>query len=345
MIEPFTHTALLDGTLRNLYFPPEKDQYAYFKRAAQSPFVQGDTITKAAWAADASMLSYARYNATDRMSDDDLKANFDRAGLNAYRKIGVTPWQWTAPGPKAVFACCADFAILAFRGTEADDSGDAFYDADILLVPEHDYRPSAADPHPALQHLTSITQPFSRPCLVHRGFQMALGQLWDQVHQAVCDYRQQYPDKEIQFAGHSLGGALALLAFSRFSDEHISLYTFGCPRVGDGPFRDRVLSNPGMGQFRFVNLNDVVTHVPLESLLYRHVPAQCYRIDQQGNIDEASDSFHVDIQALDKAVHGLPASLRAGLLREDASNIPAPSSVVDHSPARYCMRLWDCVEP
>ena len=174
---------------------------------------------------------------------------------------------------------------------------------------------------------------------------MALEHLWDQVHQAVCDYRQQYPDTEIQFTGHSLGGALALLAFSRFLDEHISLYTFGCPRVGDGPFRDRVISNPGMGQFRFVNLNDAVTHVPIESLLYRHAPAQCYRIDENGNINLEAESFRIDIEALEKAVRGLPASLKASLLREDASKIPAPPSVVDHSPARYCMRLWDCVEP
>jgi len=328
---------LLPGTLKNLFYPPEREEFTYFERAGECGYANGSAIVKAAWAADAAMLAYARYGA-QRMDDDDLDANFRRAGLG-YQKIGGTAGTWNAPGTQAVFASCDQFAILAFRGTEIDDPKDSLYDGDIVLVPEHDYRPSPGDPGPALGHLTSITHLFSPPCLVHQGFRNALDEVWEAVHHIVLDYRGNHPGAEILFTGHSLGGALAVLAYSRFADIDLSLCTFGCPRVGDGAFRDRVMSNPGRGIRRFVNFNDAVAHVPLESLLYRQSPEQCYRFDDNGNLGSDGDTFGGDIDALRAAVNGLPANL----LTADLSQISAPPSVVDHSPARYCFRLWDCV--
>jgi hypothetical protein len=43
--------------------------------------------------------------------------------------------------------------------------------------------------------------------------------------------------------------------------------------------------------------------------------------------------------SLGAAVKGLPASFKL----EELKDWPAPPSVVDHSPSRYCFRLWDCV--
>src|SRR5262249_14828413 len=106
---------------------------------------------------------------------------------------------------------------------------------------------------------------FAPPCLVHQGFRRALNRVWDQVHGCVKAYRQNWPNAEICFTGHSLGGALATLAFSRFADPGSCLITFGGPRVGNDVFRDRVLSNPAKRIFRYVNRNDTVPHVPLES--------------------------------------------------------------------------------
>ena len=73
--------------------------------------------------------------------------------------------------------------------------------------------------------------------------------------------------------------------------------------------------------------------------LYRHAPTECHRFDEQGNLDVGGDVFTGDIGALRTAISGLPSSVRFG----DLTQIPAPPSVVDHSPARYCFRLWDCV--
>ena len=336
MMAPRRSTPLLPGTLKNLFYPPERNEYTYFARAGEVPFTTGGQIAKAAWSADASMLAYARYG-LDRMPEWDLDANFNRAGLK-YRKVGGTVEDWNAHGTQAVFAWCDQFAILAFRGTEADDPDDIAYDADILLAHEPDYRPVPGDPRPVLGHLAWVTHLLSPPCLVHHGFQQALSEVWVQIHQEVTGYRTSHPQAEIRLTGHSLGGALALLAFSRFADPNMSLCTFGCPRVGNGAFRDRVLSNPGSNT-RFVNLNDAVTHVPLESLLYRHAPSECCRFDENGRLDRGGDDFTGDLDSLRAAIAGLPGSVSPGNLDQ----IPAPPSVVDHSPARYCFRLWDCV--
>jgi hypothetical protein len=335
MIAPLRHTELLPGTLQNLFYPPR--QYTYFARAAERPFATGSTLRKASWAADASMLAYARYG-EKRMTNVELDSNFARAELQ-YEKIGGTIADWNSPGTQAVFAKCNDFAILAFRGTERDDPNDLLSDADLALVHESDYRPAPADAGLALGHLTFVTHLFAAPCLVHRGFQIALNQVWEQVHRLVTGYRRMSPSVEICFTGHSLGAALAVLAFSRFADPDLSLYTFGCPRVGNGAFRDRVLSNPGRGIHRYVNYNDAVAHVPLESLLYQHAPNPCYRFTIDGNLDSDDGSFKGDIESLRAAVVGLPENIGIG----DLDRIMAPPSLVDHSPARYCFRLWDCV--
>lgn len=331
MIKPLRKTELLPGTMQNLYYPPR--DYTYFARADELPFAIGNTIVKAAWAADASMLAYGRYGATP-MTKAQLDDNFGRGGMT-YEMIG----DWNAPGTQGNFASGRDFAMVIFRGTEKDDPHDLVSDCDIALVHEPDYRPAPEEPRPALGHLAFVMHLFSEPCMVHRGFQCALNQVWTDVHAKVASYRQTHPRAEICFTGHSLGGALALLAFSRFADQNVSLYTFGCPRVGDGAFRDRVMSNPGRGIYRFVNYDDAVTHVPLESVLYRQVPGECYRFNEDGVLDRDDGSFKGDVMSLEAAVVGLPGCMKPG----DLDKVDAPPSLVDHSPARYCFRLWDCV--
>jgi hypothetical protein len=331
-IAPTGNTPLPDGTLQNLFYPPLKGAYTYFARAAERPFAGGSEIVKAAWAADAAMLSYARYGA-DRMPDADFTGHLARGGLASVQKIG----DWQANGTQGFFASNDRFAILAFRGTEADDPVDIADDLALAPLPERDYRlaPQGSQPF----QLSAIEHLFADHVLVHQGFQRALDRVWDQVLACVNGYRQNHAQAEICFAGHSLGGALAELAFSRFADSNLSLFTIGCPRVGNEAFCDRV-SDPQRVIFRCVNFNDAVTHIPTESMLYRHGPQECHRFDQNGNlaIEDGDDNVNVDIAALEAIFRGLPPDLRTGL-----DQIAAPPSVVDHSPARYCIRLWNCV--
>jgi hypothetical protein len=98
VITPVRHTEFLPGTLKNLFYPPERSEYTYFARAGECAFANGSAMAKAAWAADASMLAYARYGA-NRMADSDLNANFGRAGLD-YQKIGGSAGNWNAPNAR-----------------------------------------------------------------------------------------------------------------------------------------------------------------------------------------------------------------------------------------------------
>lgn len=72
--------------------------------------------------------------------------------------------------------------------------------------------------------------------------------------------------------GHSLGGALAVIAAARFRMKGLnpSLYTYGQPRVGLGGFRDTFESELPGRLHRFVNQSDIVPRVP-PGLLYRHL--------------------------------------------------------------------------
>jgi hypothetical protein len=333
VIHPIRNTPLLPGTLKNLFYPPERAEYSYFERAKNNPFLGGTSVVRGAWAADAAMLAYARYGMT-AMPVSDFTGHLEKAELRVENLIG----NWKAPGTQGYFAANERLAFLAFRGTEADDKVKQFDDVDILLVPEPDYRPVPGHPHSFLAHLSLVEHLFSPPCLVHQGFQRALNSVWDEVHECVAKYRQAYPGGEICFTGHSLGAALAVLAYSRIGDSSSSLITFGCPRVGNDVFQKRVLSNPGKGMHRFVNLNDPVAHVPLESFFYRQVPQICRRFDAQGNLAEDDGSFQGDERALAVAIEGLPKDFSNGI-----DKIDAPLGVVDHSPARYCIRLWNCV--
>ena len=94
---------------------------------------------------------------------------------------------------------------------------------------------------------------------------------------------------------------------------------FGCPRTGNTAFAARVAGG-GRGHFRCVNFNDLVTHIPLESALYLHAP---------------------DLEVVERLAGGLPADLLGDPQKLD--ELPAPPGLVDHSPARYCVRLWNCV--
>jgi hypothetical protein len=83
------------------------------------------------------------------------------------------------------------------------------------------------------------------------------------------------PGYRLLFTGHSLGAAMATLASSLQPAD--SLYTFGCPRVGDPAF---VNSLRGLDNHRYVDCCDLVARVPPEGMLgYTHLPGDVFYID------------------------------------------------------------------
>ena len=73
--------------------------------------------------------------------------------------------------------------------------------------------------------------------------------------------------KQLFVSGHSLGGALSLLALpdvvqsTPFKDAQV--YNYGCPRVGDNDFAQAYNSQPKTTTYRVVNSSDLVTSIPL----------------------------------------------------------------------------------
>jgi len=147
-----------------------------------------------------------------------------------------------------------------------------------------------------------------------------------------------------------------VLAYSRLADQNTACFTFGCPRVGASALCEKVATSPGNGHFRFVNEEDTVSHVPPESALYHHSPASCNRFRADGALElgalpgdigalEALARFPGVVQTMRNlgaalqvpAANGGETALRAFLSQH------AAGGVVDHSPARYCMRLRDLI--
>ena len=127
--------------------------------------------------------------------------------------------------------------------------------------------------------------------LVHKGFDQALGSVWKQITTILADI-QQY-GQPLWITGHSLGGALAVLAAARLAldiDKSIyqsinGLYTFGQPRVGNRDFVKALDDEIKPRYFRFVNDNDIVPRVPDRLNQYQEGGSIRF-FDAQGNLHE-----------------------------------------------------------
>ena len=122
-----TSASCLDPTPENLYYPPKTGDYNYFETP---PYQPGESPKlNLARAADASMLAYARF-VQQRMFLADLQGILATAGYPSVQPIGNCFVDGANTG-RGYFASNDGHALLAFRGTEADNNNDKAADAAI----------------------------------------------------------------------------------------------------------------------------------------------------------------------------------------------------------------------
>lgn len=87
-----------------------------------------------------------------------------------------------------------------------------------------------------------------------------------------------YPTATILATGHSLGGALSIIAALRIKEKvnrKVEVHNFGCPRVGNKPMSQYIHSQLE-NIYRVVHYKDLVPHLPFEWLDYHHTAYEVF---------------------------------------------------------------------
>jgi len=179
----------------------------------------------------------------------------------------VRMFQWQ--NIQAYAARTDESIVVAFRGTEPNVLRDWYTDFDARLD----------------------TCPLGDGAgRVHDGFWRGVDGIWPALRAQLAAWSGS-PALPIWLCGHSLGGALALVAALRLQTDAAlvgrlaGVYTYGQPRVGDAAFASFANSLLGPRYFRFVNDLDIVPHVPPAMVSdYRHAGVLVY-FDKDGSAD------------------------------------------------------------
>lgn len=192
-----------------------------------------------------------------------------------------------------------DHAVIAFRGTQADQWIDAVTD------------------------LTFLPVPWDRGGKVHRGFARAYDSADASVRRALAGWLAAHQPASLTVTGHSLGGALATL----FASDHpmAELVTFGSPAVGDAAFAALFA---GRAARRYCDCADLVTRLPPALIGFRHVGALRY-IDRTGKVaDEDPGSAAIAADVARAHAEYLPRTL------QPLTNVMT-RALADHAPINY----------
>jgi predicted lipase len=169
--------------------------------------------------------------------------------------------------------------VISFRGTYS------WRDLIIDLL----FFQSTADWKSKIQDFLPQNNLLPSDLRVHAGFELQYIRLRPKIINATAALADRYPDYQILFTGHSLGGSLATFAAVDFHDRYgfadrISLYTFGLPRLGDSKWARYVNSLPfAQRMYRFHRKGDPVVRLPFRFMGYEH-SLQQYSILDDGSM-------------------------------------------------------------
>jgi hypothetical protein len=192
----------------------------------------------------------------------DLAYADEAAGVEGFRsQLGLEAQFHSVGNTQTYVATNDEHIVMAFRGTQSPTTVDGLKDClltdacDLLVVPEGDLGTDFV--------AAGVGAKF------HLGFIKALADIWEPVYLSVSDERKK-SDRPVWITGHSLGGALALLAAWRFKRKFVpvhQVYTFGAPMIGNDEAAQAFNRELSDRVFRYVNSPDPVPMLPTFSLI------------------------------------------------------------------------------
>jgi hypothetical protein len=250
------------------------------------------------------------------LAEAALASYWPPAGASAiFAGAGLQSDYLTAKGTDCYVAWQADAVIVAFRGTQPDQWSDILADAEAAQVPWDD------GTH------------------VHSGFAEALEDIWPMLTSTLAKLSN---NRAVWFCGHSLGAALATLAAYRYGNTR-GVCTIGSPYVGNPAFAAAFNAKLAGRTLRYVNDNDVVTHVPPPVFLIWLYEQVNFRrlIAPDGTISGgAPDIPHYfgDLIGRPQTLLEMVDGLTVGTLTV------APTFFLDHMPKAYAIWMWNDYE-
>lgn len=174
------------------------------------------------------LMSLIDYNADEEKKKLEDQLDVLRMGL-------LTPFDKN--GTQAILISFKDSVVLAFRGTEATSIKDIKSDA------------------------RAVSTACDSGGMIHSGFKDAFDDVRFDIEKRLA--KDDVVNKPLYITGHSLGGALAIVAAKKL--EHpgglAACYTYGSPRVGDEDWIEEIKTPI----YRVVNAADCVTMLPPSS--------------------------------------------------------------------------------
>ncbi len=291
--------------------PPLPD-FDYFAGADRFPFqarVDGCSQVNAWWLAEASFLVYGNAGFIERRLENSPLSAF---GFQLQ-------WIGDRDQNRGMVLSNDEAMIVVFRGTRMHQHS-VFDAAEIVLIDQND--------------LWTDSKFLPTACAaggkVHHGFLSGFSEISETLDSMI---RQKDDSQSLWLTGHSLGGALAVLAATHFVAQPIQgLYTYGAPRVGNAEFA-QVL--PHHLQQRFIHRDDWVPTVPPEIIGYRH-GGVLREVTGSG-----SRSFLDDVATGAQSLVAAAKSM-ASELKIDFGELPMKiSGLADHAPVYYATLLWN----
>lgn len=154
--------------------------------------------------------------------------------------------------------------VVAFEGTNSSSLISLLHDADTRLV----------DPD---EKFSSVYPPGTQ---IFEGFQDAYLAVADPVLDKVKELMKKNKESRVTVTGHSMGGALALLAAAHYThalDRGVfKAFSFGLPRTGNPTFAKAIDSMLPAKFYYTVNGRDCVPHSPMHKQGYQHPSGQVW---------------------------------------------------------------------